>query len=62
MPGPYDHIEQIPVDETTRPDPQVVDIARHRVNRMKRQAERDAKKREQQQRRSIDDDNGPEAA
>lgn len=54
------NVEQIPVDDTTRPDPDVVDLARRRLERNRReQNERDARRVPLQRRR---DDDGPEAA
>lgn len=60
MAGPYDHIEQIPVNDDTRPDERVVDLARRRVDRMKAQAEADAKKREAAEQRRKQLEEGPD--
>lgn len=53
-------IEQIPVDDTTRAEPEVVDLTRRRIERNRReQNERDARRVPLQRRR---DDDGPSAA
>lgn len=53
-------VEQIPLDDNTRPDQDVVDLARRRIERNRReQNERDARRVPLQRRR---DDDGPSAA
>lgn len=54
------NLAEIPVNDTTRPEPNVVDFVRARLERNRReQNERDARRVPLQRRR---DDDGPEAA